>query len=106
MHKLGLQVWHSPDVMVLMSRGTLCKMAMLSSALKEALAYCTVEEFAVASRQSLAFQTCVIRHNRCSPGEATWIIVPSAGNHCCISIVMGWPYVFEEDRGHIRVLHG
>ena len=47
MHKLGLQVWPSPDMMVLMStKSTLCKVAMLSIALEDTFAYCMVEEFA------------------------------------------------------------
>ena len=56
MHKLGLQVWPSPDVMVL----TLCKMAMLSTALDDTLAYCTVEEFAAGFKTVPGFPD--VRH--------------------------------------------
>ncbi|CAE7317107.1 unnamed protein product [Symbiodinium sp. CCMP2592] len=61
MHKLGLQIWPSPDVMVLMStKGTLYKVAMLSTALEDALAYCTVEEFMVGFKTVPGFPD--VRH--------------------------------------------
>ena len=43
MHKLGMQVWPSPDVLGTEDR--LCKVAMSNIALEDTLAYSTVEEF-------------------------------------------------------------
>ena len=78
MHKLGSQVWPSPDVMSTEDR--LCKVAMLNIALEDRLAYSTVEEFA-AGFKTVAFQTNIIRQNRGSSGEAIWIIDLSAANY-------------------------
>ncbi|CAE7538942.1 unnamed protein product [Symbiodinium sp. CCMP2592] len=83
MHKLGLQIWPSPDVMVLMStKGTLYKVAMLSTALEDALAYCTVEEFAAGFKKRLALQLRGIKQTRGSSGEGDWNIKRKPGNHC------------------------
>ena len=70
----------------------------------------------LASRQSLAFQTCVIRQNSCSSGDAIWIIELSAGNYCAISVYSSrdGSYGRAFQGGHVahvfgaqtRVLHG
>ena len=60
MHKLGIQVLPSPNMMAIMG----CKVAMLHIGSEDMLAYYTANAFVTGFRKSLAFQLRGIKQNR------------------------------------------
>ena len=105
MHKLGLQVWPSPDVMVLMSRGTLCKMAMLSTALEDALAYCTVQEFAAGFKTVPGFPDQVlVRRGHLDHRAECWQPLPHIHRDgvAILSMCLRAYYMVEEFAGGFK----
>ena len=85
MHKLGIQVLPSPDMMAIMgAKDTLFKVAMLRIG------------------KSLAFQLRGIKQNKGSSGEGIWITKRQPGSSCtspAVEVLMGskdmlagWPY--------------
>ena len=56
-HKLGIQVWPSPDVMLFMGEeDTRSKVDMLSIGVEDSLPHCTVEEFAAGFQEDAGFR--------------------------------------------------
>ncbi|CAE7941538.1 unnamed protein product, partial [Symbiodinium sp. KB8] len=91
MHKLGIQVLPSPDMMAIMgAKDALCKVAMLSIGSEDMLAYYTAHEFASGFKQSLAFQLRGIKQNRGSSCEGIWTTKRQPGSSCTSHDVMAF----------------
>ena len=74
MHKLGIQVLPSPDMIVIMDAiDTLHQVTMLSIRSEGMLAYYTADEFAAVLRKWPAFQLRGIKQIRGSSCEGIWI---------------------------------
>ncbi|CAE7261817.1 Scn11a [Symbiodinium sp. CCMP2456] len=83
MHKLGIQVSPSPDMMAIMdAKDTLCQVAILSICSEDMLVYYTADEFATGFKKRPAFQLRGIRQNRGSSCEGIWITKRQPGSSC------------------------
>ena len=72
MHKLGIQVSPSPDMMAIMdAKDTLCQVAILSICSEDMLLYYTADEFATGFKKRPAFQPHGIKQSRGSTGQGT-----------------------------------
>ena len=81
MHKLGIQVLPSPDMMAIMdAKGTLCKVTLLSIRSEDMLADYTADEFATGFKKRPAFQLRSIKQNRGSSCEGIWITTRVGGH--------------------------
>ena len=89
MHKLGSQVLPSPDMMAIMdTKGTLCKVTLLSIRSQDMLADYTADEFATGFKKRPAFQLRGIKQNRGSSCEGIWITKRQPGSSCPSPVVM------------------
>ena len=89
MHKLGIQVLPSPDMMAIMdAKDTLCKVTLLSSPSEDMLADYTANEFATGFRKRPAFQLRGIKQHRGSSCEGIWITKRQPGSSCPFCAVM------------------
>ena len=89
MHKLGIQVLPSPDMMAIMdANGTLCKVTLLSIRSEDMLADYTADEFATGFKKRPAFQLRSIKQNRGSSCEGIWITKRQPGSSCPSPVVM------------------
>ena len=77
-HKLGIQVLPSPDMMAIMdTKDTLCKVTLY-----------TADEFATGFKKRPAFQLCGIKQHRGSSCEGIWITKRQPGSSCPSPVVM------------------
>ena len=89
MHKLGIQVLPSPDMIAIMdAKGTLCKVTLLSIRSEDMLANYTANEFATGFKKRPAFQLRGIKQNRGSSCEGMWISKRQPGSSCPSPVVM------------------
>ena len=81
MHKLGIQVLPSPDMMAIMdAKDMLCKVTMLRIRSEDMLAYDMADEFGTGFKKRPAFQLRGIKQNTGTTCEGIWITLRFGGN--------------------------
>ena len=114
MHKLGIQVLPSPDMMAIMdAKDTLCKVTLLSIPSEDMLADYTADEFATGFKKRPAFQLRdaaqrLVMRGHLDHQAATWQLMPFPrcdGVHGLEGHALQGGHVEHGLGGHARTLH-